>query len=119
MNPSDTEPPHQNLDLSRLRDIGWTLWDPINLLGPAGSNPQWYLDKNLPFADEYDSYLVSAAHELSNGTPPQQIVDYLVYIETQHMCLAERSDTRDRAQAVVAAILADDRIWIESAGPRE
>jgi hypothetical protein len=119
MNPSDTDPPCQNLDVSKLRDIGWTRWDPINLLGSAQTDRQWYSDKNLPFADEYDSYLVFAAYELRNGAPPQQIVDYLVHIETQHMCLAERPDTRDRAQAVVKAILADDSIWIDADGLHE
>lgn len=114
MNPSNTNSPHQNIDLSRLRHIGWTLWDPISLLGPAQTDQQWYSDKNLPFADEYDAYLVFAANELRNGAAPQQTVDYLVHIETQHMCLAERPDTRDRALAVVTAILADDSIWIDA-----
>ncbi|HLU02519.1 MAG TPA: hypothetical protein VKZ94_07135, partial [Advenella sp.] len=82
MNPSDTDSPQQNIDLSKLRDIGWTLWDPICLLGPAETGQQWYSDTNLPFADEYDTYLVSAANRLRNGAPAQQVVDYLVHIET-------------------------------------
>ncbi|AFK60760.1 hypothetical protein TKWG_00160 [Advenella kashmirensis WT001] len=116
MNPSDTDSSYQTIDLSKLRDIGWTLWDPISLLGTAESKQQWYSDRNLPFADEYDAYLVSAANALRNGAPAQQVVDYLVHIETQHMCLTERPDTRSRAKAVVTAILADDSIWFDSGG---
>ena len=42
--------------LSRLREIGWSLWDPIGLSGFEGT-----LD------DEYDSYLLQAAGRLWNG----------------------------------------------------
>jgi hypothetical protein len=40
--------------LSRLRDIGWTEWDPIGLCPPEG----W---EGIPAADEYDGYPVGPA----------------------------------------------------------
>lgn len=100
--------PQPRVKLSRLRDIGWRLWDPIGLLNPSET---WDEDGNQSFADEYDRYLSSAAAQLRDGVPCKQVVDYLVEIETQHIGLAERLDTRTRAEAVVAAILADDTIW--------
>ena len=44
--------------LNRLRDIGWTLWDPIGLLPPEG---EWDDCANRSFAGEYDQYLIAAA----------------------------------------------------------
>ncbi len=108
MNSSNNSSVHPDFDLAKLRDIGWECWDPIGLLAPgSGNSGKWHEEKNLPFADEYDHYLVAAALDLKAGAPCQQVVDYLVQIETQYMCLAERADTHDRAKAVVAAILAE------------
>lgn len=98
--------------LSKLRDIGWMLWDPIGLLGPGGFYPgKWSDEANLGFADEYDTYLVSAASQLRRGESREQVVSYLVHIESEHMGLGEGPTTRERAKAVVAAVLADDSIW--------
>lgn len=49
------------LQLSRLRAIGWSNWDPIGLLEPGAS---W---ANESFADEYDSYLLEGASGLQDG----------------------------------------------------
>jgi len=107
MNSSANSSPHPDIDLAKLRDIGWECWDPIGLLAPeSGNSGKWHEEKNLPFADEYDHYLVAAALDLKAGASCQQVVNYLVQIETQYMCLEERADTHDRAKAVVAAILA-------------
>ncbi|WP_231860111.1 hypothetical protein [Bordetella parapertussis] len=103
--------PQPRAKLSKLRDIGWELWDPIGLLEPGFYPGKWDEEANRPFADEYDSYLLDAAGQLRRGVPRVQVVDYLVRIETQHMGLQEGPTTRDRAEAVVAAILADDGIW--------
>lgn len=52
--------------LSRLRDISWSVWDPIGLMG-VGQNWQ---DKDCrPFANEYDGYLLQAAGRLRGGKP--------------------------------------------------
>jgi hypothetical protein len=61
--------------LSRLRDIGWSLWDPIELRG---------LDQP---DDEYDSYLMQAAGRLWNGASQEEVATYLVNIESDHMGL--------------------------------
>ena len=103
---------HPGIKLSKLRDIGWTLWDPIGLLSADGPHPgKWNEEANLPFADEYDSYLISAASQLRRGEPHERVVSYLVEIETEHMGLGEAPTSLERAEAVVAAILADYRIW--------
>ena len=96
------------LKLSRLRDIGWTIWDPIGLLAPS---QRWDEGDALAFADEYDVYLREAAGLLRRGTPAEQVVRLLVAVETGHMGLAERPDTVERARLTVAAIAADDELW--------
>lgn len=96
------------LKLSRLRDIGWANWDPIQLL-KAGDKPD-----GEPFKDEYDSYLIYAAGQLRRKTPVEDVVRYLVEIESTHMGMGISPDTQSRAEAVVAAILDDNLLWIES-----
>ncbi len=90
------------LGLSRLRDIGWKLWDPIGLLGLEGN---WQDEDCAPFADEYDRYLQRAAGMLRQGEERRRVVDYLVQIETVHMGLGERKSARKRAEDVVDAII--------------
>lgn len=104
--------PKPRVKLSRLRDIAWTLWDPIGLLRrPGHPTRRWDEDSNLGFADEYDSYLTSAAAQLRDGTPMAEVVKWLMWIEAEHMGLGERPNARERAEAVVAAIQSDDSIW--------
>lgn len=96
---------HHRLRLSRLRKIGWTLWDPIGLDEPIGEEQQ------NSYADEYDSYLLRAAHLVRSGAPIADVVSYLVSIESEYMGLGIRADTRSRAEAVVAAIADDGELW--------
>lgn len=105
--------PHQpRVKMSRLRDIGWNLWDPIGLLGNGSRRPgKWDSPDNAGFADEYDRYLRSAAFQLREGIPAEKVVNYLIEIETEYMGLGMGPSTRKRAEAVVAAILEDDSIW--------
>jgi hypothetical protein len=104
--------PQPRVKLSKLRDIGWNLWDPIGLLRSNGPfSGRWSDEANQGFADEYDRYLISAAYQLRQGEPCNQVVNYLVHIESDYMGLGEHHTSRERAEAVVAAILADDRIW--------
>ena len=104
--------PHPRLKLSRLRDIGWNLWDPIGLLGADGPfTGKWSDEGNLGFADEYDNYLISAASQLRQGKPRDQVVSYLLSVEADYMALGQSPTSRERAEAVVAAILADESIW--------
>ncbi|MFK0382852.1 hypothetical protein [Agrobacterium sp. NPDC090273] len=104
--PPLTPPP--KIRLSRLRDIGWSLWDPIGLLGP---DQRWDEGEALSFADEYDAYLVQAAGMLRRGAPDEEVVAFLVTIETDHMALDQQPDTEIRARTTVAAIKADDELW--------
>lgn len=101
-----TPPPR--IKLSRLRDIGWSLWDPIGLLGP---DQRWDDEDCLHFADEYDGYLIAAASQLRRGASEADVVAELVWVEKIHMGLGESDDSRERAQAVVDAIHADDQLW--------
>lgn len=96
------------IKLSRLRDIGWSLWDPIGLLKPG---QRWEDDECKPFADEYDAYLRDAAGQLRRGIATAAVIAYLVDIEANHMGLGQRSDTHERASSVVAAINADSLLW--------
>lgn len=97
-----------SIKLSRLRDIGWTHWDPIGLLVEG---KHWDDEDAKPFADEYDSYLIAAAGMLRRGVPDQEVVDFLLQIETDHMALTEQPDSLARAKATVVAIKADDELW--------
>ena len=91
--------------LSRLRDIGWSTWDPIGLLE---NNQSW---EDVGYADEYDSYLLIAAGMLRRKKPKKNVVDYLIEIETQHMGLSHNDTTQIRAEEVVHQIENDDKLW--------
>lgn len=96
---------HRNLRLSRLRAIGWNFWDPIGLLG---SEAGW---EGKPFADEYDRYLINAAGQLRQGALEQDVVDYLILIEADHMGLGAVPGMEERAWSVVKAIQAEGDLW--------
>lgn len=93
------------LRLSRLRTLGWTLWDPIGLLDKG----ETWMGK--PFADEYDSYLRYAAALSRRGASTNEITAYLVNIEAVHMGLGETPDAHRRAERVVQAIQTDTQLW--------
>lgn len=90
--PSMPTPP--KVKLSHLRDIGWTFWDPIGLLG---FGQRWDDADAQSFADEYDRYLVVTAGMLRRGAVDQDAVDYLVGIEINHMGLPDRPDVYNLA----------------------
>lgn len=79
--------------LSRLREIGWSLWDPIGLKDV----------EDWP-EDEYDGYLLYAAYRLWGGMPEIEVADYLVLVETERMGLGAGIGVRDRALRVVSAL---------------
>lgn len=93
------------IDIAVLRDIGWEHWDPIALLD---EDEDWRDEPG--FADEYDTYLIEATERLQRGDSDAEVVEYLVGIESEHMGLGIRPDTRPRAVAVVAQI----RAYVES-----
>jgi hypothetical protein len=86
---------HPRIRLSRLREIGWRHWDPIGL----GAE------------DEYDTYLLKAAGMVRRGSTDQEAIDYLVAIESEHIGLGVRDDTRTRAEATVKAIREYKTLW--------
>lgn len=92
-------PDAKSLDLSRLREIAWSTWDPIGLLAPGAD---W---RNEPFADEYDSYLIEAASGLRNGWPAEKVTDYLLSIasDRDHMGLSDVSASAAEATAKAIA----------------
>jgi len=88
------------IKLSRLREIGWSMWDPIGLRNL--SNGEW--QDGGACADEYDGYLVEAAGMLRNGEPITSVIAYLENSETGHIGLTRSATTLSRAEATVAAI---------------
>lgn len=89
--------------LSHLREIGWAKWDPIGLGG---------LDDTWP-ADEYDAYLLQAAGRVWNGQSNEEVADYLIRIETEHMGMDAAPGIRQRAFDVVKSI----RQYVETLRP--
>ena len=86
------------LQLSILRDIGWTAWDPIGLLPPG---QKW---DHQPFADEYDSYLLKAAGDLRRQVPLDEVVVDLLRIERDTMGRGVRPGQKERADATARLI---------------
>ena len=90
-----SDPP---IELSRLRDIGWTEWDPIGLLNRGQA---W---DGKPCADEYDSYLLKVASDLRRGASVEGAIEYLLNVEREHMGLGIQPGQEDRAEATALAI---------------
>lgn len=106
LDPPPRPPP--KIKLSRLRDIGWSVWDPIALIGV---DQNWNDEDWLPFADEYDSYLMQAVGRLRRGEPTLDVTNYLAKIEVEHMGLGGTFQAAlARAEKVVAAIQADTKL---------
>ena len=104
--------PQPRIRLSRLRDIGWSVWDPIGLLR---ADQDWQDAERLPFANEYDTYLLQAAGRLGRGDAAADVARYLATIQVEYMGLDTPSqDALERAERVVAAILADAQLWTQA-----
>lgn len=93
--------------LSRLREIGWRVWDPIGIVAVEGG---W---EDGDGADEYDRYLRKAAVMVREDAGDEAATRYLVWVEREHMGLGVRADTQERARATIAAIRADAHLWQE------
>jgi hypothetical protein len=83
--------------LNKLRDIGWSLWDPIGLSKTGG----WH---GSHAADEYDAYLLQAVAKLGRGQSRDAVASYLATVETEHMKLPENGTALRRARATVNAL---------------
>ncbi|MBY3433417.1 hypothetical protein HFN89_04585 [Rhizobium laguerreae] len=88
------------IDLNRLREIGWSEWDPIGLLG---NRDTW---RRAPFENEYGHYLIRVADGLIAGDDEAELVAYLVTIVRDNMGLGRSDLSKNRAAATVAAIKA-------------
>jgi hypothetical protein len=90
------------LKLSRLRDIGWTEWDPIGILAKGEI---W---DHHPAADEYDSYLLQVASRLRRDWSVADATEFLIWVASEHMGLSAAATTsaRSRAEATAKAIKA-------------
>jgi hypothetical protein len=84
--------------LSILRDIGFAEWDPI---GCQDENGGW---EGSNAADEYDRYLLHVAVNLQRGEPETNLIDYLVWVETEHMGIGANTTAHPRAARTVGAI---------------
>lgn len=88
------------VQLSRLRDIAWDLWDPIGVKHIEG---HW---EGSGAAAEYDSYMLRVSWLVRNGGQVDDAVAYLMQMESEHMGLGPRPDARDRAVTTVEAVRA-------------
>lgn len=105
--PAPSSPP--KIRLSRLRDIGWSLWDPIGLIE---ADQSWQDEACRPFENEYDTYLMQAARRLRKGVAEPEVAHDLARIEVEHIGLASPFEKAlARAEKVVAAIQADPELW--------
>ena len=90
-----SKPP--TIELSWLREIGWSTWNSIGLEEIA---PDW----RDAAPDEYDSYLLHVVSLLRKGRSDVECVDYLVRIEAEHMGMGTSPTSRSRASETVASI---------------
>ena len=86
------------IDILRLREIGWTEWDPIVLLG---NRDTWV---GQQFANEYDYYLIHVADRIIAGDSDDRLISYLVAAERDDMALGSSERSAARAAATVFAI---------------
>ena len=86
-------PSKPEFDLTRLREIGWDLWDPIGLRGVTNVD------------DEYDRYLLRAADRIWSGADEHKIKEYLRAIEANGMGLGDSESGRRRAAEAARALI--------------
>ena len=72
---------YPKIRLSRLREIGWKLWDPIGLADDESSPDEGC-------ADEYDRYLLVVASMICRGGSKNEAAAYLTGIASEHMGLS-------------------------------
>ena len=89
------------INLSALRDIGWTHWDPIGIAQLVDR-----FDEGC--ADEYDTYLLRVVGMVRNGKSDDEAIAYLEWVASDYMGLgpALTSERPASASATVQAIRA-------------
>jgi hypothetical protein len=86
---------YPKIQLSRLRAIGWELWDPIGLTSHHGSPLK-------ECADEYDPYLLHVVGIIRRLGSRAEATAYLLSIASEHMGLSHVD--ADAAAATSGAI---------------
>lgn len=86
------------LQIEALREIGWSVWDPLNLQSIG-----W---REQGGENEYDRYLLHAAEMLSRGCPDFEVIEYLILVETDHMGMVGSDTASARSKMTVEAISA-------------
>ncbi|MCV9943886.1 hypothetical protein [Rhizobium sp. BT-175] len=87
---------HVKIDIAALRKIGWDHWDPIGIR--QLDDPAWRTDA----ADEYDTYLLQAAHMILQGATCETVAAYLDDIISDSMALGPPSEAVHRASLLTA-----------------
>jgi len=87
------------IDISRLRDIAWTIWDPLSL---AEDQTDW---RKVDWSeDEYDSYILKAFGHIWNDSDLSQATTYLRKVEAETMGLAPANGRIDPVENTVKAL---------------
>ncbi|MGO7046121.1 hypothetical protein ACCT07_24955 [Rhizobium johnstonii] len=98
---------HTEIDIDALRKIGWDHWDPIDIRQLDDSA----LRNNA--AEEYDTYLLHAAHMILQGATCETVAAYFDDMISDSMALGPPSEAVHRASLLTAeaisAILQVDR----------
>ncbi len=89
---------HPKVQLSKLRAIGWNMWDPIGMRDLVSE------DLRSGPVDEYDGYLLKVVSLLSHGHPLTDAANYLEQIASDHMGLGHSPEHIPAAETTVSAI---------------
>ena len=85
------------VSLGRLREIGWSVWNPIGLAGPPATP-----------ADEYDAYLTHVTDMLLAGAGVEAGASYLTRVAEEQMGVVANPEAARATSAAIRACL-DER----------
>ena len=100
-----------NINIERLREHSWALWDPIGLSATMGG---W---TGQPFEDEYDVYISKAAEMLRENRELEEVIAHLFYIQSQYIGVGPKKMDDlicAKLRTLVIAISEDHSIWYEN-----
>src|SRR5262245_61143355 len=94
---------YPRIRLSRLRQIGWSVWNPLNIDLP---DQQAWRQVNIA---EYDNHLLHIACLLSKGGTQSEAVAYLRSVAEEYPCPSLSDETRRQA-AIETARAVDEYV---------
>ncbi len=101
-----SEAPSLYADLyQRVSEILYYVWDPIGVLPAAGAR------------DEYDAYVPTVVRLLYEEKEREEIIRYLLDLQTGHMGMNLTDDARARAAHAVQ-VLIEHNAWIKEVWSR-